>query len=348
MKEKSTNKDNKKIVIYWNVRKTIALICGLLFVPVFIVFIFSLTLKTTIANPQYYKDNLKSIDAYNRIVNKGIPSLILEMHVSDNKLTDSLAKELTVFLIQKFVDPVFIEDISETFIDKTIAFFQKSDQEINLDLSNYQKHLEKLSNGLLVLEEIIPDSTMTTETSDSTASASKIVTNLGEVKKDLGGIRLAIDKIDLGMVRADQTVKKINGFIQIIHKFMVYINVWLWACLAAMIILIGAIAFLQWKNLALIIKLVSFFTGIAAFLSLVIAFITDKLVPKSLGNQNILLSASIRGIIDDFLKITISGIFERLETYSAVILVISVAVFGSVLVVERKGIRFFKRLFKHS
>lgn len=329
----------KKIVIYWSLKKTATLICGIVFIPVFLVFLFSLTLKNTIVNPQYYKDNLKKIDAYNRIVNQGIPSLILEMHISDNKLTDSLAKELTVFLIQKFVDPVLIEEISETFVDKTIAFFQKPNQEINLDLNKYEGKLNKLSNGLMVLEEIIPE---------STASASKMATNLGEVKKDLGGIRLAIDKIDLGMVRADQTVKNINSFTQIIHKFMIYINVWLWVSLAAMIILIGVVAFLQWKNLALIIKLISCFAGVGAFLSLVIAFITDKFVPKSLGNLDIILSTSIRDIINDFLKITISGIFQRMETYAAVILLISVVVFASVLILERKGIRFFKRLFKHS
>lgn len=339
MKEKSTNKDNQKIVIYWSVKKTITLICGLLFVPVFFIFLLSLTLKTTIINPQYHKDNLKKIDAYNRIVNQGIPSLILEMHISDNQLTDSLAKELTVFLIQKFIDPNWIQETAEIVIDKTISFFQKPNQEINLDLSKYEGNLDKLSSGLLVLEEIIPE---------STASASKMSATLGEVKKDLKGIRLAINKINLGMVRVDQTVQEINGFIQIIHKFMVYINVWLWASFAAAIILIGVIVFLQLKNYTLIIKLISSFTGIAAFVSLVIAFIADKLVPKSLGSQDIILSSSIRGIINDFLEVTISGIFQRLETYALIVLVISIAVFAAVLVIERKGIKFFKRLFKHS
>ena len=339
MKERMANKDDKKIVIYWNAKKTISLICGIFFVPLLFVFIFSLTLKNTIANPQYYKDNLKEINAYNRIVNQGIPSLILEMHISDNKLTDSLAKELTVFLIQKFVDPDWIQETTEVFIDKTIAFFQKPDQQIKLDLSNYQKKLDKLSSGLLVLEGIIPE---------STASASKMAANLGEIKKDLQGIRLAIDKIDLGVVRADQTVQKINSSIQLIHKFMVYINVWLWACLAAMIILIGVVAFLQWKNYALVIKLISCFAGVGAFLSLIVAFIANIFVPKGLGNFDIVLSSSIRDIINDFLKITISGIFQRMETYAAVILVISVAVFVSVLIVERKGLKFFRHLFKHS
>jgi len=83
--------------------------------------------------------------------------------------------------------------------------------------------------------------------------------NLGEVKKDLQGIRGAIDKINLGVVRADQTVQKINSSIQLIRKFMVYINVWLWVSLAAMIILVGVVVFLQWKNLNLIIKLISTF-----------------------------------------------------------------------------------------
>jgi len=45
--------DEQKVVIYWSTKKTVSLICAVLLVPVFIIFVFATTLKTTILNSDF-------------------------------------------------------------------------------------------------------------------------------------------------------------------------------------------------------------------------------------------------------------------------------------------------------
>jgi len=352
MQEKSANKENKKIVIYWSVRKIVTLICAILIVPALIVFLFSLTLKTTVINPEYYKNNLKEINTYDRIVNQGIPSLILEMHISDNELTDSLARELSILLIQKLVDPTWIEQLTDEFIDKTANYFQNPGEGISLDLTSSQYYLNKLSTGLVILEQVIPDCKQTSNDSSVTKTASllnlsldcsKMSTNLDEIKSDLSGIKQQVDNINLGVVEFDQTVKKANTFIQTVNKFLRYVNVYLWASLILMIILTSVIIVLQWKNTTLIFKSISFFSGVGSFFTLTFGFLANKLIPTNLlDNQQIVLSPTITDIINDFLQVTITGIFHQLEIYATILFLISLLVYFSTLVIEKKGIRFFK------
>lgn len=343
------DKEDKKIVIYWNFKKTLTLICGIIFIPLLSVFLFSLTLKNTLLSPQYYKNNLKKIDAYNRIVNQGIPSLILEMHISDNGLTDTLAKEISVLLIQKLVDPGWLEQLTTDFIDKTVVFLQDPNKEITLNLGNANKYLTKFSAALQIAEEIIPacdqvsnEKLLSSVLPGFSPDCSQMSTNLDEIKKDLGQIRQEVDKINLGIVKADQMIVKTNSFINNLRQFINYLNIYFWISLIGMIILISVIVTLEWKNPAFILEAVSLFTAIGSFLTLILSLLADKIVPKTLGNQEILLSTAIRSIIDDFLQITISGVFQLLQTYTSSLLIISLAVYCLTLFLKGKKIKFFQ------
>ena len=64
---------DKKIVIYWNWKRIVNWILLIILIPVFAVFLISLTMKNTIANPNFYKENLTEANAYNRLINAGIP-----------------------------------------------------------------------------------------------------------------------------------------------------------------------------------------------------------------------------------------------------------------------------------
>ena len=112
---------DKKIVFYWSAKKTASLIYSIIIVPVFAIFLFSLVLKTTIINPNYYKANLKKVDAYNRLIQDGIPSLLLQSKTANNDA--GYSKDLMVFVIREAVDPVWLENLTNKIIDQTVAFF---------------------------------------------------------------------------------------------------------------------------------------------------------------------------------------------------------------------------------
>lgn len=333
----------KKIVFYWNTKKLIVFICGFLLLPTFLIFALSLTLRATLANPQYYKNNLKKVDAYNRIINEGIPSLILEVQISDNQLTDSLAKEISTFLIQKLVDPVWLEGTANKFIDETISYFENPKHGIVLNLTEEEKYIKKLSNGLLVLEEIIPNCDQKEEPPVAKATllnfsldCGESAQSLKEIKQDLKGIRQGVDKINLGVVELDQTVQKANSFIQNISKFLRYTKIYFKISLAVILILIVTIIALEWKNPAFALKLIASFTGIASLVNLSLSFVCGEIVPKSLGNQEIILSSAMRSITDDFLGVTISGIFQYWMVVSFIVLVISSGFYLTALILDKK------------
>jgi len=218
--------EDQKVVIYWSTKKTISLICAILLVPMFVIFIFSATLKTTILNTNYYLDNLKKVDAYNRLVDDGIPSLILDTKISDNALTDSFAKELAIFIIQKSVDPIWVEAQTGKLVDKISEFLRNPDANISLDLSGTEKILNKVSTGLLVVDSLTPNCAEAQNASQNQTAPvqiSDLKTNCG-LKNDIAIIKNQVDKIHLGTVNLNNHIKNANSFIESVRSFTNNIN----------------------------------------------------------------------------------------------------------------------------
>lgn len=327
----------EKIVIRWSLEKTLTLIAGIFFIPTLIVFLVSLTLQQTVINPTYYKENFKHIDAYKRMVNQGIPSLILKTRLSDDVVTDTIAKDISTFVLQKVIDPSWIEGATDVFIDSTIDFLTKKDQEITLNLSEARRYLTSASNSLLIITELIPtcDQTSTKVTLSQISTpldlsflcANKEI-NLLEIKKNLETVRQDLNTVNLEAVKFDEVVSLINTDLKAVRTFAKDIRVYLIGSAIFLAILVLAIVFLNRKRLNTIVFSLSLFTGIGSFATLFIGFLGNQLAPKTISqSREIILSSSIRAIINDFLHASISGIFSRLEFYAGITLVASALLF---------------------
>lgn len=339
MKEKLHLSGGNKVLFY---------LWGILFAVAFFVFVLSLSIKATFLNPQYYKDNLKKVDAYTRIINDGIPSLLLTVQISDDQLTDSLAKEVATILIQKAIDPAWLESMTDTFINKTVEFLRNPNESVSLNLTDFNTTLEKVSKSLLVLEELIPgckDVTAAKASSNKTvAKAASLIPatldctdsseSLDEIKKDIGGIREKIDLVNLNAIQVGQIVSDANTFLQKIRSFIKEVNVYFWASLVSLMVLILGYFIVKRDDILGALQRASFVGAISAFLTLVIGFIAGQVTPQTLGNEQVAFSPAMKMIANDVVKSLVSGFFQYFEVCALVVLVASIILYVVVLLTK--------------
>lgn len=327
----------EKIVIRYSRREILAIVLGILFIPSLVIFLVSLTLQQTVINPKYYKDNLKSVDAYGRMINQGIPSLILETRISENTLADTLAKEISVFLIQKFVDPQWLEDVTNKAIDGTVNFIAQKDQNVSLNLTGAKMFLNNVSSGLFLANEFIPPCGSASDKKPDTETLSLLNPsyichekgiNLDEIKTELSVIQQKIQAINTGVVKLDGFIGEINADVDAVRTFVKDLYFYLITSLVLMLIIAGVVVGLYWRNKILILRALSIFIAIGSFIALALGFFSSLLVPKGIsGSLATALPSSIKAILNDFLNVSISGVFHRLELYAGIILAVFVAVY---------------------
>lgn len=342
----------EKIVIYWSWRKTLVIVCAFLIIPFFIIFSYTLTLKRTFLNREYYKEDLKQIDAYNRLINEGIPSIILEMEISDNALTDSLAKQVSIWIIGKTVDPAWVQDQTEKLVDKTADYLADPDKHITLDLSGSKDFLTKASSGLFLAETLIPSCDQA-QSGASTSNlsllknggldCSKMKTNLDDIRSDLSGIRQKINTLQLGVVNLDNYIGNANSFIESIRGYAHNIRFYFWFSIAMLIILMAGIVLLQIGDIYFMLQSIFLPLSIASLLSLGIGLLGISITPTDyIGPRLYTLPDALKNIINDFMRLGIQGIHKELAVFSGILLGIFLLIYIAILILKKMNFKFSK------
>ncbi len=164
-----------------------------------LILLFSLTLKITVANSEFYKSNLKKNNTYQRLIQDGIPSLITESIISDNAITDTISKDLIIYIVQKSIDPVWLEAVTGKLIDQIALYFSNPDNlghKVELDLQGSRGFLSQVSGGLTVLEQFVPEQN----------------TNLTQLKKEIEKTRTKINQANLGIINIEKYIGRKKVF----------------------------------------------------------------------------------------------------------------------------------------
>lgn len=338
----------KKLVIYWDIKRILSIICALLIIPTLIVFLFSFTLKRTVINPNFYKATLKKADVYNRLIQDGIPALVLELNTDNDAINNSIAKDLIVYVLQKSIDPAWVESLVNKTIDQTVVFyssFSRGEKEINLDLKKTNLFLNKVSDNLVLLEKFIPTCSelQSGEGSSFAIDCQKMDVNPDEVKTEVNKIRAKISEVNLGVVNIEKNLSQVNASFALIEKVIYKVNTYLYVSLVLLFLLIVAIVILEFRNLSAMLKLIFMPLIIGSLLGL---FIFWLLKISTIGNFDLLsfdLPAVMEEIVSDFLKASIAGIFHYFEIITGIILGISLVVYIGLLVLQRTKIKFLGR-----
>lgn len=134
---------NDKIVLYGNYKKIISIVMGVILAMSLIAFLFSSSIKSTILNAQFYEDSIKKADTYNKLLNEGIPSLIMEATISDNAAVNILAKEGITYVIKNTIPVSWVEQKTNLLIEDVVKFISQSPKtpKLVLKLNDIDKYI---------------------------------------------------------------------------------------------------------------------------------------------------------------------------------------------------------------
>lgn len=328
-------KDDKKIVIYWNWKKIISWILLIVLIPTFAIFVISLSLKNTLANPNFYKENLSEANTYERLINDAIPSMIMESTLADDSTTNFLAQQGIIFVIQKAVSPNWVQQESDALIDKAAAYFSKPENEpsVTVDLESFNSNLKSISDGLVILNEFVP----TCEEAKNFESKNNLLSisldcestslNLDKLKNDISDVQQKVSKLSVQNIEIanefENTLKKINIF----KNYFFNLTSMIWASLIVSIIIIALIMLINKEKIFKSIK-----TTTIALSTSCLGIIIYSAIEKSLATSKISetmdlkINYSLKLIIDDITKVSIDNFFGYLFTLSTIILVVLVSI----------------------
>ncbi len=321
-------KGDQKIVIYWSWKKTLMIIAAVLLVPTLFIWIFSFTLKTTVISPNFYKGVLKKADTYNRLVNEGIPSLVLSSTVSKDATTDVVAKELIVFVVQKTIDPLWVQAATNKLIDEIVVFLRvgnKAGNKVEVDLASADQFLNKTNAWLGLASQMIPSCTGG-ETKTAATICKNADINPDQIRQSIATVQNDIGNLKLGTINIENDVTKVNSVVSFIQKFVRNINLYFWFSLVIGLLLIAAIVLLSFEDLRFMSGLIAIPMAIAAIFSLVVVLLLNPL--SNVGtNLSLDLPTEMKSIIADALHYNTLGILHRLEIISVIVLALAVVVY---------------------
>jgi hypothetical protein len=326
---------DQKIVIYWSWQKTVSIICALFIIPTILVLIFSATLKHTIINPNFYKKSLDKNNTYDRLIRDGIPSLILESSITDNQFSDTLSKDIIIYVVQKSVDPAWLQSIANSAIDQTAKYFAASHDKggkIELDLSQSREFLYKVSTGLTLVNQFVPNCT------EGTVGATCKNINTDEIKTNISQIQKQIDQVNLGVIDIQSYVANANSFITAIQNIIQNINVYFWVSLFILLILILVIVVLQLSDWIFAVKTVSLPMVIGSLGGLLFIWLMQPLIIGNLELLHFDLPTQMETIIIDLLKTNMFGVFHTYEWIAGSILIIFIAIYAAITILENRKI----------
>ncbi len=336
-----------------DLKKTLSWIFAILMIPAFLIFLSSYFIESTLINSEFYKTNLKKADTYNRLVDKGIPSLILDSSDSDDEQSlNYLASQGVKFIIKKSISPAWLEKQTEGIIDETIEFIAKPQKDLNakVELDESQKILHQVSDSLAILYQIIPSCAETqvdteiTQLINVSINCETMHVNLDEIKKDIKETKKAVDTMAVNEINISEELEQTLKPAIRIKKFIEKIPIYMWTSLAVLLALAVLIIIIQFKNIKAMFKYLSLPILVASGLILIFALISHNLILRDImQSSNFGLPADMNSIISDLIKVTVNQFFHHIESVAGVFFVISGIVFVVVKLQEKFKILKFKK-----
>lgn len=329
-------KGDKKIVLYWNWRKIVSWILLLILIPTFGIFIISLSLKNTLANPDFYKENLAEANTYERLINDAIPSIIMDSTLTEDNKTNLLAQQGIIFVIQKAVSPDWVQEKTDSLIDKTASYFSKPENEpsITIDIDDFNSNLKTISDGLIILNEFVPTCEEAKNFESQNNSLLKISLdcestsfNLDQLKDDISLAQKEVKNLSVEDIEIANEFESVLKEINIFKNYFFNISKVIWISLILSILFVATIILINKEKMFKAIKSTSIALSIGCLAIIIYSTIERSLTsPQISKTMDLKITYSLKVIINDIAKVSVDNFFGYLITLSAVILAILVSI----------------------
>ena len=326
---------NKKINTFFSY------LLAFLIIPTFICLAFFSTLHYTIFNPDFHKKNLIQTDAYNRLIQDGVPSVILSIKNENENIYDQLIRRGAILVFQKFVTNEWLQSQTEIVIDQGLAYLSTpgNPDKILSELKTFQtQYLPKASNLLSTVESSIPaceDKNNIIKGLFPAIDCNNINYTLDQVREEVKSIRVQALNIE-GQVNS--YINQAETYIILFFALRNFISslgtyIFILSLLVALYVIILAI--LQYRNISSMLKWLAAPFIIASVFTLLITLAIKNITSVTIESLALNINPEIDAIIRDILSVTSSNFICYLKTFAGITLGISVALLIAGCVVKR-------------
>ncbi|MBU0731994.1 hypothetical protein KKC88_03890 [Patescibacteria group bacterium] len=334
-----------------NLKKVLSIIFVILLVPSFIALVDLSTLKATIFNADFHKQNLVEANAYERIIDDGVPSIILTVKSEDDNIYSYLVRQGVILAWKKFVTPEWLQQQTELGIDRGMAYLYTPgdpDEILNYIQTFRSQILPNASRSLNLIETSIP----TCEDPNNILKAIwpnldcvSMNTTLDTVRTEIANISDQVDQVE---VQVNDLSIQVEQYIKIffaLRGFLANLVTYIWIASLLCGLFIAAIVLLQYRNIASMLKWLATPFLIASILVLIPAYAVGNAFAVVIQSMVLNLTPAMNNIIISILSVTSANTFGFMKCFGWWTFGISLAVLIAGYIVERVNwIKFNKKV----
>ena len=324
-----TQIDDEKIVIYGNYIKILTIIACIVAAISLMIFLLALNLKVTVINPNFYKENLKKSDTYQKLLSEGIPSLITGVNFSQDESINLLARQGINYIITKAIPASWVQKQTETLIDKVANFLGEShtNPAVTLQLNDMNIYMAQINDGLTILEQLIPscadaskDNTVLKQLLNTSIDCNNLNYNLDDIKTTIAKTKTEISKLQVTQMDITSKINQAYDALGGIQHFVRNVNIYFWTSLILFLLMIILIVLMQLKNVFAMLRYLSYPIIIGSILVFICSLIAKNVVLAKLdANLSMDINPAIQAIVNDFARVSVTNIFTQIELSSGIL-----------------------------
>ena len=335
-KKSSKNQQKNK-----NLIKVLSVIFVVLLIPTFIGLVGLSTLKATIFNADFQKQNLVEANAYERVIDDGVPSIIMSVKSEDDNIYSYLVRQGVILAWKKFVTPEWLQQQTEVGIDRGMAYMYtpgNPDEILNYIDTFRNNILPNASRYLHMAETSIPtceDPNNLLKTIFPNLDCTSMDNTLDTVRTEIAAISKQVDQVEVQVneisIQAEQYIKLFFALRGFLSNLIAYL--WIASMLCALFI--AAIVLLQFRNIATMLKWLSTPFLIASILILIPAYAVGSAVNVAIQSIVLNITPALNSIITSIIDIMATNTFQFIKCFGWWTFGVSLAVLIAGYIVER-------------
>lgn len=341
MTAKKTEKANSGKIKETSGRKFLSWLVAILLALFFITTVLFGTVSHIAFHSELYKKSLVQSDFYNRLINDGVPSMIMETQSTDADLTDRLVRQGIVFIFQKLVPPDWVQQQTETIIDNTFSYLKTTDTSKESQVKNLlgkfdSQLVDNFDAQLGIIEMSIPTcEQVALPTLFPGVNCEEMDQTLNNIKTEISTGRQQLNEITPELLETNAEIQRDIDILINLKKSIHDLPYYFAGSLIILALLSLGIIFLKRKDIPGLLKWLSLPYFISAAITLIAAGIMKHLSLNYIARLNLETTSEMETILTDLMNTVVKNLFLYPAKIGWAALIISAVVFAAGMLLEK-------------
>lgn len=334
--------------------KAVSVVLVVVLVPAFIALACLSTFRATVFNPEFHKQNLLEVNAYQRLVDDGIPSVILDFKSEHDNIYSYLVRQGLAFAVKQFLPPEWLQTQAEMGIDRGMAYLYAPgdpDEILNYIQAFRSQVLPNAGRVFSLLETGIPrceEEGNIIKTLWPEADCARVNKTLDQVRDEVSAISAQVDEVE---ARADDLAARAETYVRYLYALRSFVSslvtyIWIASLLCGLLML--GLLLLHLKRPASMLKWLATPFAVASVLILIPAYGVGAAFRTVIQSLVLNITPAMDSIIRAFLQTTAENAFAFLKLFGWITLGASVIALVAGYVIERVNWKTFNRNVKNT